>query len=374
MLLTWENGIGSIGKYGFYLAQELRKQGSSVKIFAYDQWREVSTANNDRVEVVRVINFPVLRVIDYRRKLKRIIGMLEPDVVHACVPSVVCNFERASSIVTFHTTSFFEARMTNKLSQKIYFRTFPKMLEHRAISQSDHLIAVNDHIKKELTEKYDAPSSAISVIHNGVDEKVFSPAQPNTDRARRKLDLPPSCFVIISVLRLEPRKNPELLIKAFNKLVVDNPERDYRLILVGRGVLLHKIWKYIREKNLSKYILLFSKRISEDFLSILYKCSDVFLLLSSYEGMPLTVLEAMSSGLPIILTKFGGSEKLVNDGVNGFQVDFDLENICYAITSLHDENLRFKLGQASRQIVLNHFTWKLTAEKTSEVYLKKGTP
>lgn len=343
-----------------------------MKIFAYDQRREASHANNDGIEVVRAINFPVLRVIDYRRKLKRIIDMHAPDVVHACVPSVVCDFERASSIVTFHTTSFFEAKMTNKLSQKIYFKTFPKMLEHMAIGQSDHIIAVNDHIKKELIEKYDAPNSAISVIHNGVDEKLFSPAQPDTDRARKKLDLPPSCFVIISVLRLEPRKNPELLIKAFDKLVVDNPERDYRLILVGRGVLLNKIWKYIREKNLSKHILLFSKRISEDFLSVLYNCSDVFLLLSSYEGMPLAVLEAMSSGLPIILTKFGGSEKLVNDGVNGYQVDFNLENICYAITSLHDENLRFKLGQASRQIVINHFTWKKTAEKTFEVYSKKA--
>ena len=93
-----------------------------------------------------------------------------------------------------------------------------------------------------------------------------------------------------------------------------------------------------------------------------YNQLDAYVCASSSEGFSLSVLEAAASGRPIISTRVGGSEDLIEDGVNGFLVDRDVDAIAEKIALLRDDReLARRMGEASRRIVEERWSWRLRA-------------
>jgi glycosyltransferase involved in cell wall biosynthesis len=132
-------------------------------------------------------------------------------------------------------------------------------------------------------------------------------------RWREQERIDPDAVLFTSVARFEPQKNPFMLLEAFSRL------RDprARLMLIGHGQQKAEVIRYIQERRLESSIRMLGLR--GDVPECL-AASDVFVLSSNWEGNPLSVMEAMSAGLPVISTAVGGVPELVESGRSGLLV------------------------------------------------------
>jgi glycosyltransferase involved in cell wall biosynthesis len=147
--------------------------------------------------------------------------------------------------------------------------------------------------------------------------------------------------------------------------LVNKEVSDARLMLVGDGPERHRIERLVSDLGLDEVVLMTGFRID---IPELLRCSDVAVLCSETESAPLTLLEALSSGLPVVATRVGGIPEIIEDGVNGFLVPAkDPESIAERLLDLsRDKGLRVGLGARARQTVLDRYT----VEKVIGAYLE----
>ena len=169
-----------------------------------------------------------------------------------------------------------------------------------------------------------------------VDSDVFSP--PSRDeRVRDRTDLrkqfgfPANSPVFISVGRLSREKNPELLLQAFKS--VREKFENARLIYVGEGNLGGRLKVLVRQYNMGSHVVLAGIRSSGEVAAYL-RGADIFVLSSVFEGMPMSVLEALGCGLPVVTTDVGEIRRVVFPGKNGEIVSVsDQDHLADAMTS-----------------------------------------
>jgi sugar transferase (PEP-CTERM/EpsH1 system associated) len=175
----------------------------------------------------------------------------------------------------------------------------------------DVFVAVAGPLGDWLRDDVAIPPSKISTIYNGVDVKRFA---PRADRAqlRRALGYGTSERIVGSVGRLQAIKNYGGLIAAF--ALLSQRRGEARLLIVGDGPERAAIEEEIARRKLGERVCLLGQQVHvEDFLSVM----DVFVQPSRSEGMPASVLEAMSVGLPVVATRVGGLAEVVVDGETG---------------------------------------------------------
>jgi glycosyltransferase involved in cell wall biosynthesis len=121
--------------------------------------------------------------------------------------------------------------------------------------------------------------------------------------------------------------------------------------------------------GLQKHIL-FLGHVTREKLVQLYQNATVHVVPSHYEGLPTVLLEAMSSGIPVVATNVGGNSEVISSGVNGLLIPpKSPENMAKAISRLLDEQaLRERIGRAARKTIEEHYTWDKIAENVTESY------
>ena len=144
---------------------------------------------------------------------------------------------------------------------------------------------------------------------------IYNPVNIKDEMVGRALETPKSKRVV-SVARLMPQKNHDILIKAFTKFSTTHP--DYTLTIYGDGPLMDELNKLAKEQNIADKVFIPgpSKTIHQDILD-----ADMMCLVSVREGMSNSMIEAMCLGLPCICTKVSGAVDLIEDGKNGMLVD-----------------------------------------------------
>lgn len=170
-------------------------------------------------------------------------------------------------------------------------------------------IPVSKELADWLVNTVKLPKAKVNLIYNGIDLDLYRP----------KVHVEHEQCVIGTVGRLAAVKDQLTLIKATEKLITEFPELKNKLsiVLVGDGELYSTIANYIAEHSLQGNIELLGAR--NDVADILHDF-DVFVLPSLAEGIPLTILEAMATALPVISTRVGGVPELIEDGVNGYLI------------------------------------------------------
>ena len=172
---------------------------------------------------------------------------------------------------------------------------------------------------------------------------------------RQKLGFNIDDLLIGHVANFRTPKGHRYLIEAAAKVVAQCHSAKFLLVGEGTGELREQAKKQIAESGLEDnvHLLGFRKDVPD-----LLKCFDIFVLSSISEGLPLSVVEAMGAGLPIVATDVGGLPELVDDGKNGFLVPTrDSEKLADALlTLLRDNDLRDKMGKASREIADQKFS------------------
>ena len=138
-----------------------------------------------------------------------------------------------------------------------------------------------------------------TVIPNGISQGLFAMPKKSSAAMRRKIGVDDSAKVVIAVGRLCPQKNFAASVKAMASLKSRNTIADVKLLVCGDGE--DKAWldNQVRVSGLTEVVRFMGTRTD---ISSLLAASDVFLSTSNYEGMPLSVLEALSAGLPCVLS------------------------------------------------------------------------
>lgn len=246
-------------------------------------------------------------------KVKKVVKRINPDIIHAHLDSLlylIPSFNRSQvKLFTVHNIACYEA---SGILQRIV-RTFCFHIKRV------NPVAISQCFVQDIASYYHLNERRIACIPNGVDFRNF-----NTNKRKKVED---KIFRFITVGAMKPQKNQKLLLQAFAS--VHKKNHNTQLTILGDGILRPEIEKLIIKYHLEDAIDLKGVVSNvEDYLI----SADAFVLSSDFEGLPLSILEAMACGLPVISTKCGGTVDIVNDGVNGYLVDIkNLEQLIDAM-------------------------------------------
>ncbi|KRS21862.1 hypothetical protein AAY72_06335 [Alishewanella sp. WH16-1] len=224
---------------------------------------------------------------------------------------------------------------------------------------TDCLITINNEdfmvAKSRLSSK-----KTVYVPGVGVDESRFN-VVPMLSRAQ--LGLKQTQFVILCVGEFISRKNHISLIKAISIL---NPRDNLKVLLCGRGVLESSLKKVVRDLGLDDIVNFMGYRNDIDQIVAL---SDVFVFPSYQEGLPVSVMEAMLSGLPVIASNIRGVSDLIDDGKGGFLVEpDDVSTLANKINELMSDPIKSDSMSRYNQEKIRDFTSVSVLEKMLSVY------
>lgn len=194
-----------------------------------------------------------------------------------------------------------------------------KRLKFGAIARgARHVIAVTDSLRDDIDARTPLSASKIRVIYNGINTQDFM--LPAGDSLRRRYDWDKDCLVIGSLGNIRPAKGYDVLLRAARQ-IVDNNEQC-RFVIAGEAkkdsALLKELLVLRKQLGLENYVrfLGFTDNAAQFLADI-----DIFLSSSVSEGLPLSAIQAMVAGAPIVATRCGGYEGLIDDGKTGLLVE-----------------------------------------------------
>ena len=264
-------------------------------------------------------------------KLLRIMKQEKPDVVHthldvikyAVAAAKLCGIRHC--IHTVHNVAEKEAE---GLSQKIN-RLYYKLGWSKPV-------ALSPEVQHTICQVYGLSGKNVPVIYNGIDLGKCIPKQ--TYVAGDQVEF-------LHIGRFNEQKNHVGLLHAFRMLLNRIP--NCRLRLVGDGELRPEMEQLAKELEIQNSVVF---QGSQSDVHPFLNQADIFLLPSNYEGMPMTIIEAMATGLPIVATCVGGVPDMVENEVSALLVPCNTEAICAACERLAENAvLREKLGKASME-------------------------
>jgi len=220
---------------------------------------------------------------------------------------------------------------------------------------SDATIAISKNVSNKMIEKKVVPKDNLFVIQNGIDTDLSNIEYHKTRiKIREELNINNKKKVLISVGRLVKQKGYPILIDALKKLSLERD--DFVSIILGGGEDRESLEKMVIEVGLEKKVLfLGNKQNVREYLV----ASDIFVMPSLFEGLPLSLLEAMSCGLPVVATSVGGVPEVITDSSLGLLVEEnnpeDLLGKIKYLLSLPKEDLE-EMGIVGRKRIQENFS------------------
>ena len=205
------------------------------------------------------------------------------------------------------------------------------------------------------------------LIPNGIPVDTFRNPSIDRERWRNKEGFAPTDVLFVCVAWLRPQKNPALLLEAFRRGPASDPRAH---LLFGRRQepLKSELERQIGASGLQERVHLLG--IRSDVPEIL-NAADVFVLSSDYEGNPLSVMEAMAAGKPMICTAVGGVPELVEDGCGLLVPPRDAQALSKAMSHmLENPNARKSMGEKSARRAVERFDLRVMTEAYEDLYRK----
>jgi len=361
-LPTW----GGVGSYSYELVRNLDAEVHVITPYRGYSKQKIESFFNNNVTV----HFITTANDNFIYNMKFQLGLLNKfpklhkkyafDLIHAAnlvhMPDIFLKFRdmKIPTITTVHTT--LESQSTSygprpktmdsktELLTKVAY-PYIHTLEKIYLKKSKNLIAVSEWIKGFLPHAL--------VINNGVDTKRFVPVVQKNKQ-----------ITILFAGRLLALKGIEILIEAIRAVVCNH---DVKFLIAGTGNTAK--WKK-QMRGISKSNYDFCGYVPYEKMHELYSKADIFVLPSFTESFPLTVLEAMSCGLPVIASDIGGIPEIIKHGSDGFLFrsgnSAELANLI--VTLISNPEYRQSIGNAARQKIVAQFDSALMAKRTQKYY------
>ena len=243
------------------------------------------------------------------------------------------------------------ARLINRPLGRQRFRMFKK--------QVDAFIAISNEIESELMENGIAPKRCV-FIPNGVNLDEFQPIDEYKKRLLRKQLQLPEKFLAIFAGRLEAEKRVEDLIQVWH--YVRQQHTDANLLILGTGTQEERLKRIAKEGVLFRGVV--------DHVAPYLKTADIFVLPSIAEGLSNALLEALATGLPVVVTATGGTTDIVRHKVSGWLIrDYESKALLEGILAfLGDQALRENCAFEGRRYVTQNYALVNTADNLCKLY------
>lgn len=322
------------------LVMELKKNNDVEIIIFYKNKTEISERLENNNIKIHYLDKKRGLDISVFLKIANIIKTYKPDVIHThrytlayVVPSLRL-IKKINKIKIVHTIHNIAEKEVPKKIQKMQEKWFKK----------DNIIpvAISEQVQDSVMKRYNISNEKVPIVYNGID---LSKCKIKNDYS--------DCTKILHVGRFSIQKNHMELIEIFSNCLKEN--NNLKLYLVGSGELENEVRNRVKELKLDSNVI-FCGSLESSF-DIMGK-SDIFVLPSKWEGMPMTLIEAMGTALPCVAFPVGGITDMISDKYNGFLPKDEEEFVQDILMLSKDENLRKNIGVA--------------AKEKSEMYSSKG--
>lgn len=283
---------GGVGRYAYYIAKAL-----DPVVFAYRTETDIEHIHIPTIkgpDLIRKNIFPILSTLICQRNRFDIVHSM--GVTHLAPHCLTAHTSARRSLKFLEMGDLFSGL---SLLRHLYwrFRLFvPALFERWLYRKNLPIISVSNLLKNILIKDYGIKEERISVIYPGVDTEEFRPSLGLREETRKKLGLKGD--VVLFVGGQERRKGLSYLISALKGI-------DVTLLLCGVGVE----WLATVRNRLKKVVYIPHSTST----SSLYNASDIFVLPSLFDSFGFPVLEALASGLPVIVSRYAGASEIVND-------------------------------------------------------------
>ncbi|BDC53125.1 glycosyl transferase family 1 [Bryobacterales bacterium F-183] len=298
-------------------------------------------------------------------RLYRILRQYRPDVLHTHMThaNLLGRLSRILHPVPALVSTLHGFKMYGVNSRFTAFRE----LGHRL---TDPLASMTTAICNAATQSYihskSAPATKIMAVPNGLDTDAYRPAEDSEVRQamREELGIAQDAFVWLAVGRLESPKNYPLMLQAFARAASPTDV----LLICGTGALRQRVEMNAKALGIDSQVRLLGVR--RDIPNVM-QAADAFVLSSDTEGLPMVLLQASSSALPIVATNVGGNAEVVIDGQTGFLTPRGkvepLANAMAGVRAATPED-RAAMGAAGREHTVSKYDMKAVAGRWEELY------
>ena len=343
--------IGGIEIIAYNQAKELVKKGHEVTIVTSKIHREKAIEQTEGIRIVRIpawnlfekkfgIPYPIFSprlVSTIHSEIKKNDMILAHGALYlgSFISSFIAKIYKKPFLLTEHVGFVkYKSSIINAV-EKIALRT----IGLTTIRLSDATIVYNMHVDKWIRQH----KNKVHYLPNGVDFNLFHrPTEQEKQAIREQYSIPLDAFVVLFVGRFVSKKGFDVLYNA--------KDPSYLLVFVGGGV----IPEYIKADDTAKII----GSLTQEDLAMIYKMSDVFILPSHGEGFPLSIQEAMATGLPIITSKYNNLDQIVDSPLISY-IDVTETEIKSTIKKLQNNGmLRKEMGEYSSKIARENYSWE----------------
>ena len=357
--------VGGGERFAAELTERLAKSSSlEIHVFA-NQWQQHS--NLVRFHKVPILSFPkYLTPISFARFAQRQIRKFGADLIHA--------HERvfAADLVSLHSVP--HRFWVRDIRRKPFLSLFDRStiwVEKCMVRNENRTIflPVSGITQEKFTAEYPHVSDRVEVLHPGVDAGRFNQLDRNQCREliRKQFGFHETDTILLFVGMNFELKGLTQLLAAMARIQLSTHRAGLKLLVVGKGNE-RKYRKMAREAGLGDHIRFAG--VVKEHIEVIYRASDIFCMLSTFDTFGMTVLEAMAASLPVIISPNVGAKDLVQEGVNGFITDRDdLDAISRRILCLLDHRERTRMGTNAVQVAQEH-TWDRMVDKVMGFYEK----
>jgi len=349
------SGIGNVASS---LVQQLERMGHSCTVCS-PSGRDIQLGSHDLIE-----RTGILGLLHFWLQVSHHFEDNIYDAIWIHQPLFLRGVAFQNAVYTIHTT--YRGEYANRVGSPILqsYKKTASLIERsclRKLGAPSPFTVIDPAVCSEL-EAIGIQSSQVHHIPNGVDSTIYKPSRDNSD-LRAQFELPEEGRIILSLGRLTPQKQPEVMVDLYSR--IEGRSEDVTLAIAGTGELLERVKARVRSKGLES--VKFLGYVPESDKPDLYACADYYIMTSRYEGQPLSLLEAMSSGLPCIVSDIPNL-RMVRDARCGITIQLkdigqDSEAIISYLESDTDQD-----SIRAREHVLQHYDWRLLAERYLKVF------
>jgi len=255
-----------------------------------------------------------------------------------------------------HTNDSYRAQQRVRLALDTFSNRF-----------ATHIITVSESCRQFLLTREGIPAQKLTLVQNAIDLTRYSPNCGTREAARKSLGLPPDVPIVAGVGRLNPQKNFSLFVR-----IAESVHRLYpaaHFVLAGEGPEEIALQRQVREAGLESCFS-FAGYVADT--RKVYLAADVLLMPSLFEGLPMTLLEAMAMQMPVVASKLDGIAEVITSGHDGFLVtDLDASAFTERVTCLlADPPLARAAGEAAAKTVAARFSVERMTSAVEAIYEK----